>query len=76
MKSKRIDPRNYKELSIEELDKLNENRLLGLRDKMNAIIQKIDTDYEYSEYEAEIEKEKAIIYKNKIMHRLAKFGYK
>jgi len=78
MKSNKIDPKNYIELTSEELDKLNANRLFGLRDKMSAIISKIDSDYEYTLFENEektIAKESAIIYKNKILHRLAKFGH-
>lgn len=74
-KGNRTNPHNYVELSTEELDKLNANRLFGLRDKMNAIISKIDSDWDFTEDEKKAEKEKAIIYKNKILHRLSKFGH-
>lgn len=75
MKSDRTNPHSYIELSVEELDKLNANRLFGLRDKMNAIISKIDSDWDYAVEEQKSAKEKAIIYKNKILHRLSKFGH-
>jgi hypothetical protein len=75
MKSHRTSPHHWDELTNESLDKLVANRLFGLRDKMNKIISKISTDIELTEEHKKLATEKAIIYKNKVLHRLAKFGH-
>jgi hypothetical protein len=69
----KLDYKTYNELPDELLDKLNLNRLFGLRDKMSIIISKFNSDYEMSKVELDIELAKAIAYKAKILERLNKF---
>ncbi len=64
---------NYTELSDNLLNKLSEKRLKTLKNKMNAIISKIDSDWDLTEAERVISKNKAIEYKNRIVTKLLNY---
>jgi hypothetical protein len=72
----KTDITDYRELTDEQLSKLNGKRLLGLKKKMNTIIGKINYNIDESDQDEEMKAplKRAKAYHKKIVDNLDQFG--